>query len=167
MTAHAALERQPNFLQAASVVTSKVGTVKVAHQTSRPKLSTFLVEDSPLIRENLIATLEELTPVLVVHTADEELPAVASLASHHGDCDLVIIDIFLRTGSGLGVLERGRALSAQLPLVVLTNYATPSMRQRCLDQGATRVFDKSSELDELLDFCRELATAQQPDRQVT
>ena len=39
-------------------------------------LKTYLVEDNPVIRESLIATLEELAPVVVVGTADDELTAV-------------------------------------------------------------------------------------------
>jgi len=34
--------------------------------------------------------------------------------------------------------------------VVLTNYATPEMRSRCQELGADAVFDKSSELEEML-----------------
>ena len=39
-------------------------------------LRTYIVEDSPVIRENLIATLEELLPVQVVGTAEDEATAV-------------------------------------------------------------------------------------------
>jgi CheY-like chemotaxis protein len=37
-----------------------------------------------------------------------------------------------------------------LRVVVLSNYATAEMRRRCTDLGADEVFDKSSEIDELL-----------------
>jgi hypothetical protein len=37
--------------------------------------------------------------------------------------------------------------------VVLTNFATPEIRQRCKDLGAKRVFDKSNEIDDLLAYC--------------
>lgn len=36
--------------------------------------------------------------------------------------------------------------------VVLTNYATREMRTRCLELGAEAVFDKSSEIDELVSW---------------
>jgi len=41
--------------------------------------------------------------------------------------------------------------------VVLTNYATPDMRNICRDLGADRVFDKSSELESLIAYCGTLA----------
>lgn len=123
-----------------------------------PELKTYIVEDSPLIREDLIATLEELTPVHVVGTADNEDSAVSWLQAPGHPVDLVVIDLFLHGGSGLGVL---RALAAQPPprckLVVLSNYATPAMRRTCLDLGADCVFDKSTEIDALIRFCGQLA----------
>src|SRR5659263_433480 len=67
-------------------------------------LKTYLVEDNPVIRESLIATLEELAPVVVVGTADDELTAVQWLSRPGQHADLVIVDIFLKAGSGLGVL---------------------------------------------------------------
>ena len=67
-----------------------------------PALNAFIVEDSPVIRENLIAALEELAPVKVVGTAEDEPTAVSWLGGSR-ECDLVIIDIFLKRGSGLGV----------------------------------------------------------------
>jgi len=122
-------------------------------------LRAFLVEDSPIIRENLIAALEELAPVEVVGTAEDERSAVDGLVSLTPSCDLVVIDIFLKGGSGLGVLRAAAALGRPaMKLVVLSNYATADMRRRCESLGATRVFDKSNEIDALIDYCETLAT---------
>jgi len=123
-----------------------------------PELKTYIVEDSPLIREDLIATLEELTPVHVVGTADNEDGALQWLLVPGQGVDLVVVDLFLHSGSGLGVL---RALALRPPphckVVVLSNYATPAMRRTCLELGADCVFDKSTEIDALIRFCGQLA----------
>ena len=121
-----------------------------------PSLNAFIVEDSPVIRENLIAALEELAPVKVVGTAEDEPTAVSWLGGHR-DCDLVIIDIFLKRGSGLGVLRAVSEMHKPMSLVVLSNYATPDMRRKCLELGASRVFDKSNEIDALILYCAHLA----------
>jgi DNA-binding NarL/FixJ family response regulator len=68
----------------------------------------------------------------------------------------MIIDVFLKSGSGLEVLAQARALGRGGKLVVLSNYATPDIRRRCAALGADRVFDKSGELDELIAYCAEL-----------
>jgi len=68
-------------------------------------------------------------------------------------CDIAIIDIFLRQGSGMGVLRALHAAEAPFERVVLTNYATADIRRQCLALGASAVFDKSGEIDALVDHC--------------
>jgi DNA-binding NarL/FixJ family response regulator len=123
-----------------------------------PNVNTFIVEDSPIILDNLVATLEELAPVRVVGSAGDEASAVRWLADPGHQWDLVIIDVFLKSGSGLGVLKNTSApgIRAGKRRVVLTNYATSDMREKCAELGADRVFDKSSELDELIAYCTRL-----------
>ena len=120
-------------------------------------LKVFVVEDSAVIRENLIAALEELAPVMVVGIAEDEGSAVEWLRVNHLGCDLVLVDIFLKQGSGLGVLRSAAALYNTVPFIVLSNFATPDMSRTCLELGADRVFDKSNEVDALMLYCRRLA----------
>jgi len=120
-------------------------------------LKTFIVEDSPVIRDNLIATLEELVPVKVIGTAEDEASAVEWLAQADHQFDLVIIDIFLKRGSGLGVLRSADGRRNGAKLIVLSNYAAPDMRRKCLELGADEVFDKSDEIDALILYCTRLA----------
>jgi len=120
-------------------------------------LNAFLVEDSPAIRDNLVDALEEMTPVRFVANAQDESSAVDWLSRNPESCDLIIIDIFLKSGSGLGVLRAAGSLPRPLILIVLSNYATPDMRRRCLELGASQVFDKSNQIDELIGYCSRLA----------
>jgi DNA-binding NarL/FixJ family response regulator len=124
--------------------------------SSMHTLSAYLVEDSPVIRQSLISALEELSQVNVVGTSEDEGSAVSWLSDANHKVDLVITDIFLKAGSGLGVLRRIHALALGCKLVVLTNYATADMRQRCLELGADRVFDKSNDIDALVNYCGRL-----------
>ena len=116
-------------------------------------LKTFIVEDSPIILESLVATLQEFAAAEVVGTAADESSAVGWLNQSGNHCDLVIIDIFLKSGSGIGVLRTAAKSRAAGKCIVLTNYATDDMRTLCTSLGADRVFDKSRELDELLAYC--------------
>jgi len=121
--------------------------------THRMDLITYIVEDSATIRENLISTLEEIAPVKVVGFAETEHEANAWLSAHNGAWKLAIVDLFLKEGSGLGVLKGCQNRNADQKVVVLTNYATNDIRRRCAELGSDAVFDKSNELDELLEFC--------------
>lgn len=125
-------------------------------------LKTYLVEDSPIIRDQLIATLEELVPVCVVGTAEDEATAVRWLREASEPVDLVIVDLFLKTGSGLGVLRSAQGLLRRPRMIVLSNYASPEMRRQCLMLGADGVFDKSNEIDLLFQYCAELAGDDRP-----
>jgi DNA-binding NarL/FixJ family response regulator len=120
-------------------------------------LRTFIAEDSPVIRENLVAALEEMLPLKVVGTAADEASAIAWLSDPANACDLGIIDIFLTRGTGLGVLKAIRGSNSRIKLVVLSNFATAEMRRKCLDLGADQVFDKSNEIDALIRYCGRLA----------
>ena len=117
------------------------------------KMKTYLVEDNPTIRENLISTLEELAPVETVGTADTEEEGTAWLTGHDDQWDLAIVDVFLKKGSGLGVLEACRTRGMLQKMVVFSNYTSREMRLRCAQLGVDAVFDKSTEIDALLDYC--------------
>ena len=121
-------------------------------------IKTFLVEDSPVIRESLIATLEELTSIAIVGSAPDEASSVQWLRDPAHEVDLVIVDIFLKSGSGLGVLRAIQSSPPRCKRVVLSNYATADIRRKCLEVGADRVFDKSNEIDALIAYCVKLAS---------
>ena len=130
---------------------------------ARP-LDVYVVEDNVIVLESLIAALEELAPVHVVGTAADESVAVDWLRPDGERCDLVIIDIFLRTGSGLGVIAAAREKRPAAALVVLSNYATDEMHARCLASGADRVFDKSRDIDQLVAYCIALSSREPGER---
>ncbi len=117
------------------------------------ELRTYIVEDNATIRENLVDTLEELASVRSLGWAETENEARSWITGHRGQWDLVIVDLFLRQGSGLGVLEACQDRGREQRVVVLSNYATPDMRKRCANLGADAVFDKSNEIDALVDYC--------------
>ncbi len=119
------------------------------------KLRTYIVEDNATIRENLIGTLEELAEVEAVGVAETEDDGKEWLASHPEHWDLAIVDLFLRQGSGLGILAACRTRGPRQKMVVLSNYATPDVRMRCAQLGVDAVFDKSNEIDALVEYCVE------------
>ena len=117
------------------------------------QLRTYTVEDNATIRENLIGALEELASIRSLGWAETESDARQWLAANAGQWDLAIVDLFLKQGSGLGVLEACRSRGPRQRVIVLSNYATPEMRQRCAELGADVVFDKSREIDALVEYC--------------
>ena len=117
----------------------------------------YIVEDSSIIRENLIETLKENAPVEVVGTADDEKSVLVCLRVVSHASVLVIVYIFLMSGSGLGVLKALGEMPNAPERIVLSNHATPEIRVKCQQLGATKVFDKSNELDEMLGWLNRFA----------
>jgi DNA-binding NarL/FixJ family response regulator len=117
------------------------------------RIKTYIVEDSPTIRDNLIATLEELTDVTTVGTAETENEGAAWLLNSNNAWDLAIVDLFLKQGTGLGVVSASKNRLPNQKVIVLSNYATPDVRKQCALLGADAVFDKSTEIEQLLEFC--------------
>ena len=111
----------------------------------------FIVEDSSTIRENLADTLQELAGMQPVGNAETEHEAKRWLAAN--PWDLAIIDLFLREGSGLNVLEAFRQRRRSQKIVVLSNHSSRDVRWRCAQLGADAVFDKSTELEALIEYC--------------
>lgn len=116
-------------------------------------LFTFLVEDNRTIRDNLIPALEDLADVRVVGCAESESAAIEWLAVHADEWQLVVVDLFLKDGSGLGVLRSCAKRSPKQRAVVLSNYVNPDIRARCTALGADAVFDKSRDLEAFFDYC--------------
>ncbi len=121
-------------------------------------LRVFIVDDNPMIRENLAKTLEELAPVHVAGWADGERAAVDWLQRNHHRCDLVVVDIFLHQGSGMNVLQHAQAAGWECALIVMSNYINFEVRQACLALGAQAVLDKSWDIELLATLCTDLQT---------
>lgn len=120
--------------------------------TSSP-LRVVLIEDSPILRDMLRELLDEIDGVQVVADADDEAGALAELERHRAD--LAIVDLELRAGSGLGVLHQLQADPERYGrprAVVLSNYGHGTVRARCQACGVEHFFDKSFQMDDLIDF---------------
>ena len=117
----------------------------------------YIVEDSSTIRDNLTETLKELAHFEPVGMTESEHEAKRWLGTNAWD--LAIIDLFLREGSGMNVLESCRKRQPGQKVVVLSNHSSRDVRWRCQQLGADAVFDKSTELEALVDYCAKLRDA--------
>lgn len=111
----------------------------------------YLVEDNPLILEWLAQALEELVQARVVGSAATQTEACQWLNGHQDAWDAAVVDLWLAQGNGLHVIESLNTSPGQ-KIVVLTNYPTQHMREVCLCAGAHAFFDKSTELDEFIEY---------------
>jgi DNA-binding NarL/FixJ family response regulator len=122
-----------------------------ANKLQSAPLRVFVVEDSELIRRRIVENVRTMKRFEVVGIAEHEDEAVEAIDRLRPD--IVITDIRLKTGNGIGVVRHVRAHPyVPRPLIfVLTNYAFPEYRYQCTAAGADDFFDKSSEYDRFLD----------------
>ncbi len=121
-----------------------------------PVLYAYVVEDNPNLRESLIATLHELTGVRVMASGHAQAEASAWLTDHPDDWNLLVIDLFLRGGSGLQLAAQLERRKPDQKVVIFSNYLTASVRKRSAQLGVDAVFDKATQTDALVDYCARL-----------
>jgi DNA-binding NarL/FixJ family response regulator len=121
------------------------------------ELRVFLVEDLQRMRALLDELFTSLGGFRVVGTATTEAEANLWLDEHRDGWDLAVVDLVLDQGAGMNVIRHCKAQAAGGRVVVFSSYASPGVRRHCLELGADAVFDKSNEIDALVDYCLALA----------
>lgn len=106
-------------------------------------MNLVIVEDSELIRSQLLRMIQEQPRIKVTGLASKEEEAVALILDRSPDA--VILDIGLAPGSGLRVLEQIRNAGCGARVLVLTNNASEPMRRACNRFGVAGFYDKSQE----------------------
>ena len=128
----------------------------------KPRCRAFLVEDNPRNLESLIPALAEMAGAEVVGFVQREDDALDWLAQHAAEVDVVVLDMFLLQGTGLGVLNGMRERGIDSTVVGLTNHATDETRARFSAAGADAVFDKMEESEAFFEFLDTLVVKNRP-----
>jgi DNA-binding NarL/FixJ family response regulator len=115
----------------------------------------FLVEDIKHIRDALGELLVGLGDFVVAGGASTEAQALLWLDEHASDWDLLVADLILEQGTGLGVVAKCRHRPAGRKVVVLSDYVTPGIHRHCLALGADAAISKS-DMDTFFAYCRQL-----------
>ena len=119
-------------------------------------LQIYLIEDDEAMRTTLAELLRGHLDIEVVGYGDNEVSVTHWLSSHDSGWDLAIVDLHLRTGSGIGALQWCATRMPHQKVVVLSSMVTEEARAHCLSLGADGVFDKATEMDAFVAFCRGL-----------
>ena len=121
-------------------------------------LRVFLVEDSAALRAHLASILATNARVKVVGMAETEKQAISWLDTHADGWDVVLVDLFLREGTGAGVIEHCRRRQPGQKVLVMTNHARDNaLLQHCQQLNADAVYHKATGLDTLVADCIALA----------
>ncbi len=115
----------------------------------------LVVDDHALVREGLCQVLKGLDPEEPTEVLQAPNCALAfNIARAHPDLDLVLLDYHLPDMNGLEALAIFARRHPELPVVILSGSANPSIMQHALSRGAAGFITKSGLSDELLHALR-------------
>lgn len=119
----------------------------------------FVVDDAQMVRGLIIECLKEVPGLEIAGVAGSEDTALAWLRNN--SCEVLILDLELRRGTGLGLLKALASVesSPKLVKIVYSNHADESSRQAAIQLGATHVLDKTLDIDNLRLLLQGIATS--------
>jgi len=120
-------------------------------------LKILVVDDHALVREGLCQVLKGLDPAEPTEVLQAAHCAQAfAMSAIHPDLDLVLLDYHLPDMNGLEALAIFGKNHPELPVVILSGSANPSIMQHALAQGAAGFITKSGLSEVLLQALRKV-----------
>ena len=114
----------------------------------------FIVEDHPIFRIGLTDLIEQEKDLSVCGTAEDVRTAMDGIKDLTPD--LVIVDLGLKTSSGLDLLEQLQSANKHLPVLILSTYDEQIYAERCLHAGALGYINKKEASDSVINAVRHI-----------
>jgi len=115
---------------------------------SNPKARVIVVDDHPLFRERLCQLINDEQDMEICGEAENAQPALQII--RETSPNLAIVDITLKTSSGLELVKNIRALSIGVPVLVLSMHDESLYAERALRAGAMGYITKSEEAAQVI-----------------
>lgn len=120
--------------------------LKPKPRATRP-LNVFLVEDEEFMRARVIETIAS-NRVRIADYADSAAAAIVKLREL--PCDVIILDLELKQGTGFQVLREVRGNGNSRPwIIVFSNFSDAHFREQTIALGADFFVDKAQGLGRL------------------
>jgi two-component system response regulator FixJ len=115
--------------------------------TDEKTTSLHIVDDEEIVRNSLIAVLQNANYDVVAHSSGVEF--IKALPGLNPGC--VILDVRMPQMSGLDVLEILKQNHPEIPVVMMSGYADVSMAVKAMQSGASDFVEKPFQANDLLD----------------
>lgn len=115
----------------------------------------FVVDDNQPARDSVCALVRSMNL-----TAESYESAEAFLADYTERPGCLVTDVRMLGMSGLELLDKLNEMNSQLPIIILTAYATTPLTVRAMQSGAITILDKPYQDDELWNAIRRALTIQ-------
>ena len=118
-------------------------------------LKTYIVDDSPLMRERLKENIQEYD--FLVCCGEAGTLAEAREGIHSMAPDVVVLDIRMPDGNGISLIGDIKSHHPDMKIIMFTNYPFPQHRKKCMEEGAEYFFNKSEGFDDLFQAMHDIA----------
>ena len=119
-------------------------------------MKVLVADDSDIMRRRLLYMIEEIGGVKSACEAGDFTGTMQQIS--HNRPDILVLDIRMPGGSGIDVLKflENQTESKNRPslIIVYTNYSYPQYFDECYRLGADYCFDKSADIENLVDVIR-------------
>lgn len=115
----------------------------------------LLADDHAVMRECLLRILHAAQDFVVAGQAHDGVSALA--LTHDTPADVLVLDLTMPAGGGISLIERIRAASPQLRVLVLSMHTASHVRERAFKAGAAGYLTKECAGTELVAAVRKVA----------
>lgn len=112
------------------------------------------------VLEDLLGTIATFVSVAKIRS---ESQATQWLQDHPDSFDLALVDLVLENGSGFGLIRRCRTCAPNARVIILSEYASPAVTEKCVEMGADAVYSKG-QIREFCEFVGQLPVVRAPSR---
>jgi DNA-binding NarL/FixJ family response regulator len=120
--------------------------------TAKQSARVLIVDDHPAVREGLSLRIARQADLQVCGEAADIADALEQVSATHPD--VVIVDISLKTGNGIDLIKRVKALDGSIRMLVWSMYPEALYAERALRAGALGYITKEQATDKIIEAIR-------------
>jgi DNA-binding NarL/FixJ family response regulator len=125
---------------------------KSGSKTSKPAARVLIVDDHPVVREALAIRISRETDLEVCGEAADVAEAIQLAATTHPD--VAVIDLSLKSGSGIDLIKRLAQRNEKLVMIVWSMYSEDLYAERALRAGAMGYINKEQATSTIVEAIR-------------
>ncbi|MHC4904892.1 MAG: response regulator transcription factor [Planctomycetota bacterium] len=127
-------------------------SAKKQNKAKEDQSKILVVDDHPMVREGLVRLVENEPDLVICGQADDAPEALRAISETKPD--IVILDIALKSSSGIELMKSIKAQYPKLPVLVLSMHNEALYAERALHAGAMGYIMKQEASEKLLTAIR-------------
>ena len=115
-----------------------------------------IVDDDVMIASLLRGFFESVNTIEVLYTANSGNQFLEKLEEHKVLPDIILLDLRMKNGTGLEVLEKLSKMEQKIKTIVMSSHYNPSYMGQMLKLGCDAFLHKENEPEELVEIIHEV-----------